>query len=134
GQALIDPSQYARVLMNLVVNARESMPEGGNIEVRLLPVKLAGTTGPRGRYLLLEVADHGVGMEEEVRRRAFEPFYTTKSKGTGLGLAIVRQVMERAGGVIRIESKPGVGTTVRLFIPRIGASSGGTQVFPILPG
>jgi signal transduction histidine kinase len=133
GQALIEPSQYARVLMNLVVNARESMPLGGPIEVRLLPVKLTGTTGPRGRYLLLEVTDHGVGMDEEVRQRAFEPFYTTKRKGSGLGLAIVRQVVERAGGIVRVESKPGVGTTFRLFFPRIGASSGGTQVFAIPP-
>lgn len=133
GQVLIDKSQFTRLLLNLVVNASEAMPNGGTIDVRLAPVKLVGNPSYSGRFVLLEVSDRGIGMDEATRRRAFEPFFTTKSKGTGLGLAIVRQVVERAGGLIRIDSAPDHGTTFRVFFPRIGAASGGTVEFVVLP-
>jgi signal transduction histidine kinase len=108
------------------------MPDGGPIDIRLAPVKLTGDLNYSGRFVLLEVSDRGVGMDEVTRRRAFEPFFTTKAKGTGLGLAIVRQVVERAGGLVRVESAPSHGTTFRVFFPRIGAPSGETSEF-ILP-
>ena len=133
GQVFIEKSQYTRLLLNLVVNARDAMPDGGPISVRLAPVKLTGDPSYQGRFVLLEVTDAGHGMDEETRRRIFEPFFTTKQKGTGLGLAVVRQVTERAGGLIRVESAPGVGTTFRVLFPRVGTSTGGTAVYPLLP-
>jgi two-component system, cell cycle sensor histidine kinase and response regulator CckA len=134
GRVLIDRTQLTRVLLNLVVNARDAMPEGGPIEVRALPVKLTGHPSYTGRFVLIEVSDCGAGMDEATRRRIFEPFFTTKRKGTGLGLAIVHRVVERAGGVIRVESTVGQGTTFRVFLPRIGASRSGTAEYPLPPG
>jgi len=133
GQVLIDRGQYTRLLLNLVVNAGEAMPEGGPIDIRLAPVKLAGSTAFTGNFVLLDVTDCGVGISEATRRRVFEPFFSTKDKGTGLGLAIVRQIVDRAGGLIRIESGRERGTTFRVLFPRIGASSGGTSVFVVPP-
>jgi two-component system cell cycle sensor histidine kinase/response regulator CckA len=133
GQVLIDKTQFTRLLLNLVVNAREAMPEGGPIEISFAPVKLTGNPSYTGRFVLLEVSDRGVGMDEATRRRAFEPFFSTKAKGTGLGLAIVRHVADRAGGLVRVESAPAQGTTFRVLFPRIGASSGGTRVFALPP-
>jgi signal transduction histidine kinase len=119
--------------MNLVVNAKEAMPGGGGIEIRLTPVRLKDDPSYSGPFVMLEVADEGTGIDEAARRSVFEPFYTTKAKGTGLGLAIVRQVVDRAGGFIRIEGAPGKGTTFRIFLPRIGASTGGTMEFAVPP-
>lgn len=133
GQVFIEKGQYTRLLLNLVMNARDAMPDGGPIGVRLAPVKLTGNPSYQGRFVLLEVTDSGSGMDEETRQRMFEPFFTTKQKGTGLGLAVVRQVADRVGGLIRVESAPGQGTTFRVLFPRVGASTGGTSMFPILP-
>ncbi|MBY0456372.1 MAG: GAF domain-containing protein [Gemmataceae bacterium] len=133
GQVFVEKNQFARLLLNLVVNAGESMPDGGLIRVRLAPVKLTGNPSYSGRFVLLEVSDTGVGMDEPTQKRIFEPFFTTKSRGTGLGLAVVRQIVDRVGGLIRVESAPGRGTTFRVFFPRVGASTGGTAMFPILP-
>lgn len=133
GQVFIERSQYTRLLLNLVVNARDAMPAGGPIGVRLAPVKLTGNPSYQGRFVLLEVSDTGVGMDEDTRGRIFEPFFTTKSKGTGLGLAVVRQITERVGGLIRVESAPGRGTTFRVLFPRVGTATGGTTMFPVLP-
>jgi signal transduction histidine kinase len=94
---------------------------------------LSGDPSYSGRFVLLEVSDRGVGMDETTRRRLFEPFFTTKSKGTGLGLPNVRRVVDRAGGLIRVESGPGQGTTFRVFFPRIGASTGGTAEIVLPP-
>ncbi len=133
GQVLIGKSQFTRLLMNLVINARDAMPDGGPIEIRLAPVKLADQPGYHGRFVLLDVADSGSGIDEATRKRVFEPFFTTKPEGTGLGLAIVRQVVDRAGGLIRVESELGPGTTFRVFFPRVGAGTGGTATHAILP-
>ncbi len=133
GQVFIEKSQFTRLLLNLVVNARDAMPSGGPIAVRLAPVKLTGNPSYQGRFVLLEVADTGVGIDEDTRQRIFEPFFTTKQKGTGLGLAVVRQVAERTGALIRVESEPGRGSTFQVLFPRVGASTGGTMVYPILP-
>ena len=133
GKVLMDKSQYTRLLLNLVVNAREAMPDGGPIDIGLSPVKLSGDPSYSGRFVLLEVSDRGGGMDETTRRRLFEPFFTTKSKGTGLGLPNVRRVVDRAGGLVRVESAPGQGTTFRVFFPRIGASTGGTAEIVLPP-
>ena len=131
GQVLIGKAQYTRLLLNLVINARDAMPDGGPIEIRLTPVKLADQPGYHGRFVLLDVADSGVGIDAATRKRVFEPFFTTKATGTGLGLAIVRQVADRAGGLIRVESEPGRGTTFRVFFPRVGASTGTTATHAV---
>ncbi|AMV29203.1 Sensor protein ZraS [Gemmata sp. SH-PL17] len=134
GQVFVEKDQFTRLLLNLALNASEAMPEGGTIKIRLAPVKLTGNPSYLGRFVLLEVSDTGGGIDDETRRRMFEPFFTTKKQGTGLGLAIVRQVVDRVGGLIRVESVAGKGTTFRVFFPRVGASTGGTSLFPILPG
>lgn len=133
GQVLIQKSQFARLLLNLVVNARDAMPDGGPIAIRLAPVKLTGNPSYLGRFVLLEVTDTGTGIDEATRARLFEPYFTTKQKGTGLGLAVVRQVAERAGGLVRVESEPGRGSTFRVMFPRVGTSTGGTSLFAIPP-
>jgi signal transduction histidine kinase/CheY-like chemotaxis protein len=120
-----DPAQIERVIMNLVVNARDAMPHGGTLELRTEVVDIdedyvRNRPGVRtGRHVLLSVSDTGAGMTEEVRRNAFEPFYTTKQKGrgTGLGLASVYGVVRQSGGDISIYSEPGHGTIVKIFLP-----------------
>jgi signal transduction histidine kinase len=134
GRVLVDRTQYSRVLLNLVLNARDAMPSGGDVTVRLAPVKLTMGQESMGHYVLLEVADHGVGMDEVARKRAFEPFFTTKAEGTGLGLAVVQRVVDQAGGLVRIDSELDKGTTVRVFFPRVGSSSGGTTEFVVPSG
>jgi two-component system cell cycle sensor histidine kinase/response regulator CckA len=134
GQVLIEKSQLTRLLMNLVINAVEAMPNGGPIRIRFLPVRLTGNPIYTGRFIELDVTDTGMGMDEETQRRAFDPFFTSKKHGTGLGLAIVRQIVERNGGLIRIDSNRGTGTTFRIFFPRIGASkASGTEIVAIPP-
>ena len=133
GQVLIEKSQFTRLLLNLVLNARDAMPDGGPIKIRLAPVKLTGNPSYLGRFVMLDVADAGGGIDAATRQRLFDPFFTTKSKGTGLGLAIVRQVVDRVGGLIRVESEPGCGATFRVFFPRVGASTGGTAMFAVPP-
>lgn len=132
GLVLIDPTQFTRLLLNLVVNAAEATPDGGAIEVRLRPVNLTGSSAFSGPFVLLEVADTGAGMDDDTRKRVFEPYFTTKASGTGLGLAVVRQVVDRAGGLVRVESDPGRGTTFQVFLPRAGSgNTGGTQEFRV---
>ena len=133
GRVFIDSNRYLRMLFNLALNARDAMPKGGVIEMRLGPVKLSGDASFTGRFVMLEVVDTGIGMDEATRKRALEPYFSTKSRGTGLGLAIVQRIVTRAGGLMRIESDPGQGTTMRVFFPLIGPSLGGTNEFPLLP-
>jgi PAS domain S-box-containing protein len=116
-----DPDQLAQVLLNLAVNARDAMPDGGpllvataNVELRA-PAPYLGLAA--GRYVTLSVKDGGVGMTPEVRARLFEPFFTTKDHGTGLGLATVYGIVHQAGGAIRVESRPGAGSTFTVFLP-----------------
>ena len=125
-----DPGQIEQVVMNLVVNARDAMPRGGKLTLGIADFALDGPPDtaevevPPGRYVLLAVSDTGVGMAPDVAERAFEPFFTTKpeGKGTGLGLSMVYGFARQSGGLAAIESKPGIGTTVRLYLPRSTAA------------
>jgi PAS domain S-box-containing protein len=117
-----DRGQLAQVLINLVVNAREAMPEGGVVTVTTENIKLDTATdlGPEvEEYVALTVADTGVGMDAKVAEQIFEPFFTTKAagSGTGLGLSIVHNIVSDLGGLISVDSQPGAGTSFRIFLP-----------------
>jgi PAS domain S-box-containing protein len=122
-----DPSQIEQVLVNLSVNARDAMPEGGRLLIEAENVELDEEythmhpdTGA-GLYIRLKVSDTGVGMDKETVERVFEPFFTTKSEGTGLGLATVYGIVTAAGGRIDVYSEPEIGTTVKIHLPATSA-------------
>jgi signal transduction histidine kinase len=121
-----DPAQIESALVNLAINARDAMPEGGTLTIGCANVRHEGDDlePTPGDYVVLAVSDTGVGMPADVIDRAFEPFFTTKApgKGSGLGLSMVHGFIKQAGGHVRIESTVGVGATVRLFLPRSEAS------------
>ncbi len=120
----VDPGQFGQIAMNLAVNARDAMPEGGTlaIETALVAVTDGLTLTPElgpGDYVMVTFRDTGVGMDEATRARVFEPFFTTKErgKGTGLGMAMVYGIVSQSGGTITVQSRPGTGTTFRLYFP-----------------
>jgi CheY-like chemotaxis protein len=142
----VDPSHIEQVVMNLAVNARDAMPEGGRmvIETRSLDFEEAarsvpGTMAP-GEYVLLSVSDTGSGMSDDTLAHIFEPFFTTKDKGkgTGLGLSTVYGIVQQSGGCIVPESKPGEGTRFRIYLPRAvevpEAEGPATLSAPLPPG
>jgi signal transduction histidine kinase len=124
-KAVCDENQLESALLNLAINARDAMPEGGSLIIAtgnraLDAADLGDQDGPKpGAYVVIEVADTGAGMTPEVLARVFEPFFTTKpiGQGTGLGLPQVRGFAQQSGGFVHIDSRPGEGTTVRLFLP-----------------
>lgn len=119
-RVLIDPAELERCLVNLVINARDALPEGG--EIRCRAYEGSRRPGDAAPVVLIEVRDAGQGMDGETLARAFEPFFSTKGEaGTGLGLSVVQQAIVMAGGFVEAESATGKGTTVRLGLPAIGA-------------
>jgi PAS domain S-box-containing protein len=126
--ALIDPNQIESAVLNLAINARDAMPEGGTLTIETANIRAGqlnrvGQLGP-GDYVMVAVSDTGTGMSEEVRSKAFDPFFTTKDmgRGSGLGLSQVYGVALQSGGGAEIETAVGRGTTVRIYLPRGRAS------------
>ena len=120
GKVFIEPSGLERILLNMVTNARDAMPDGGPITVGVNTANFCPADEP---LVCIEVADAGTGIDPAVRDLVFEPFFTTKAKGagTGLGLAVVKQVVDRAGGRVEVDTTPGRGTTFRILLPRVTA-------------
>jgi signal transduction histidine kinase/CheY-like chemotaxis protein len=127
GLVNIDRGQLEQVLLNLAVNARDAMPEGGLLWIDTANIRLdSGDTrrqlyAPPGEYVLLSVSDTGTGMSDEVQKRVFEPFFTTKpvGQGTGLGLSTVYGIVKQLGGDLWLQSEPGQGSTFHVYLPRI---------------
>jgi two-component system, cell cycle sensor histidine kinase and response regulator CckA len=127
GHVKADSGQVGQVLMNLVVNARDAMPNGGKLTIQTRNVTLGGTAtrahadAISGEYVLLSVVDTGMGMTDEVKAHLFEAFFTTKpaGKGTGLGLMTCRTILKQCGGYINVQSELGKGSTFEIFFPRI---------------
>ncbi len=144
GKVKVDPGQIEQVIVNLVVNARHAMPKGGRLTLRTTPVEITPEKAgeevphpdvPQGSYVLLTVADTGVGMDAATQARVFEPFFSTKGEGTGLGLSTAYGIVRQSGGYIFVQSAPGEGASFSIYLPvtheaetvRTGIASGGSD-------
>ncbi len=131
GQIMADPEQLHQVIMNLVVNAGDAMPDGGNLFIRTANIEVSDDTSviqpeaKPGSYVMMTVTDTGGGMDKEIRQHIFEPFFTTKErdKGTGLGLSTVYGIVRQSGGWIEVASELAVGTSFKIYFPRIEGTS-----------
>ncbi|TAK49685.1 MAG: response regulator [Xanthobacteraceae bacterium] len=138
----VDVSQFEQVIVNLAVNARDAMPEGGRLTVRTANVTAEESAGlaakgmPRGDYVLVEVTDSGTGIPPDIIDNIFEPFFSTKEvgKGTGLGLSTVYGIVKQTGGFIYVDSETGKGTAFRIFLPRHVADKDDAPETPAVNG
>jgi len=131
-----DPTSLDQAVVNLAINARDAMPDGGTLTIQTANVAVdpastqTGPSAPAGHYVTLAVSDTGNGMTEETKRHIFEPFFTTKEigQGTGLGLSTVYGIVEQSGGRISFDSEPGRGTTFTIYFPRVGSAESTSEV------
>jgi PAS domain S-box-containing protein len=140
GRVRADPGQVEQIVMNLAINARDAMPEGGMLSIETANVGLDREAAERasvkpGSYVMLAISDTGMGMDEVTREHIFEPFFTTKGvgKGTGLGLAIVYGIVQQFGGGIQVTSAVGQGSTFTIYLPRVEAAVGEEAATPPAP-
>ena len=123
----VSSSKIDQIVMNLIINARDAMPDGGEIRVKAWSADLNDVYSTQldispGKYVLMEVKDTGKGLTEEIRNRVFEPYFTTKKTGTGLGLATVYAIVKNIGGNVLVKSIPGKGTEFAVYVPQISTN------------
>ena len=139
--AVVDGTQLENAILNLALNARDAMPDGGRVRIETANVdgtgvSIDGREPPvAGADVMVAISDTGAGMSDEIRKRAFEPFFTTKRSGagTGLGLSMVYGFVKQSGGHIEISSEPGIGSTVRIYLPKALTDAPSEEKSPILP-